>query len=292
MKKQVKKKQVQGTYLLYHYLQNYLWKNDKAQFRGFVAKLLILGIWFPPSAYAVFPIALPHVVRDPGCRGDKRKGIADAWGSPNGEGYFRDDNSMIKGLVRSFPIKSDFSPYSKKRLGAGFVAAHVWPDTTRFALTNSFWPNLVWLPSNIAKLTDVRGSFAQQFVQAVSRKIYGDVTVHPQLSNFTEQAWKGLPEGPELTGYELPEVESLNFFEPPQRFFDYRLERIQFLSLALDAFASGKPLPEKVLSDRYKPGLEGVVSEAAARKLSQYLADYAKGLEAAIATRSDSKAIS
>ena len=288
----MKKNQVQGTYLLYHYLQNDLWKNDKEQFRGFVANLLTLGIWFPPSAYGVFPIALPHVVRDPGCRGDKRKGIADAWGSPNEDGYFRDDNSMIKGLVRSFPIKSDFPPYSNKRLGAGFVAAHVWPDTTRLALINSFWPNLVWLPSNIAKLTDVKGSFAQQLVQAISRKIYGAVTVPPQLRNFTKQAWEGLPEVPELTGHELPDVESLNFFDPPQRFFDYRLERIQFLSSALDAFANGKPLPEKVLSDRYKPGLEeGIVSEAAAGKLSQYLADYAKRVEVAITARSESMAI-
>jgi hypothetical protein len=47
-------------------------------------------------------------------------------------------------------------------------------DAPRNALTYSFLPNLVWLPSQLAKLSDREGSFVQTLA-AVSRRIYRGV---------------------------------------------------------------------------------------------------------------------
>jgi hypothetical protein len=46
-------------------------------------------------------------------------------------------------------------------MGKGFVASHVWrklvngSSAPQHALTNSFIPNLVWLPTQVAKLSRV-----------------------------------------------------------------------------------------------------------------------------------------
>lgn len=287
-KHRAKTKVVQSSHLLYHYLKEFLYHKDDDRLQDLVADLMVrLGIWFPPSYYAVFPIALPHVVRDPECRANRKLGREEAWGSPNEAGYVRDDNSMIKSLVRSFPIQSDFPQYSNRKLGTGFVAAHVWPNTTRVAITNSFWPNLVWLPREVAILTD-QMPFASQIVQELSRQIYRDVPVHPQVNAFSEQAWGMLPEFSERSGFELPNVESLNFFKPRLSSLRSRLKGIQVTSSALDQVANGRPLTAehsgRHVRKRYRSGLdEGVVGEVAARRLSEYLAGYAKGLEIAMA---------
>ena len=284
----VKGKNVQGKNVLYQFLQNDLRNRSEEGFRWFVRELMALGIWFPRSAYAVLPIALPHVVRDRNCR-KRGKGTEEQWGSPDESGYIRDDNSRIKSLVRSFPIESDFAPYKNNKLGAGFVAAHIWPETTGQALTNSFWPNLVWLPTNLARLTDREG-FARQFVQGLSYKIYRDVEIHPQLEPFVQQAWEQifdmhtrqyLEAVEELAEQELPEIETLNFFKPTKRFFTDRLKAIRLVSAALNDVAEGNPLPEKVITKRYRPGLEKkVVSKGTAKKLSRRLAQYTNGVEA------------
>ena len=284
----VKGDNVKGENVLYQFLQNDLRNRSEESFRWFVRELMALGIWFPRSAYADLPIALPHVIRDRNCR-KRGKGTQEQWGSPNEDGYIRDDNSRIKSLVRSFPIESKFGPYKNNKLGTGFVAAHIWPETTGLALTNSFWPNLVWLPKNLARLTDREG-FARQFVQGLSYKIYRDVEIHPQIKPFVQQAWEQvfqfytrqyLEAVVELAEQELPQVETLNFFKPTKRFVTDRLKAIRLVSSALNDVAEGNPLPQKVITKRYRPGLQKkVVSKRAAKKLSRELAQYANGVEA------------
>ena len=277
---------VDGTNVLYHYLQKSLQQEDIWLFHMLVAKLVVgLGIWFPPSSYAVLPIALPHVVRDPNCRGT---GSADQWSSPNSEGYVRDDNSLVKALVRSFTVSSSaFAGYRNRKLGAGFVSAHAWRTTSegehasRNALTNSFWPNLVWLPANVAKLTDREGSFAQTFVQAISFKIYRGVEVHPQLRPFVEEAWSLLPPVSKFPDQALPDVEGLNFFDVPSSFLAKRLEKVRSVSEGLGRVEEELPVEGKVVSSRYTKGLADLKPEAAGR-LREHLDRYAAGVEAAL----------
>ncbi len=277
---------VDGSNVLYHYLQKSLQQEDVWLFQMLVAKLVVgLGIWFPPSSYAVLPIAVPHVVRDPDCRGS---GSADQWSSPNSEGYVRDDNSLVKALVKSLAVRSSaFDGYRNRKLGNGFVSAHAWRTTSdgshasRNALTNSFWPNLVWLPANVAKLTDREGSFAQTFVQAISSKIYRGVEVHPQLRPFVEEAWSLLPVASEFPDQALPEVEDLNFFDVPSPFLVKRLEKIRSVSEGLGRVEEGRPVEEKVVSNRYTEGLVDLKPKAAGR-LREHLDQYAAGVEASI----------
>ena len=277
---------VEGGNVLYHYLQKSLQEEDVWLFQMLVAKLVVgLGIWFPPSSYATLPIALPHVVRDPDCRGS---GDADQWSSPNSEGYVRDDNSLVKALVRSFTVRSSaFVEYRNRKLGAGFVSAHAWRTTSegehasRNALTNSFWPNLVWLPANVAKLTDREGSFAQTFVQAISFKIYRGVEVHPQLRPFVEEAWSLLPAVLEFPDQALPDVDDLNFFDVPSSFLAKRLETIRSVSEGLGRVEEELPVEGKVVSSRYAKGLADLKPKAVGR-LREHLDRYAAGVEAAL----------
>jgi hypothetical protein len=106
---------------------------------------------------------VPYAVRDPHARKDHpRKGAPDEWGKPFPNGLFRDDNSLIKGIPRSLRINGVNPRFNDARIGRGFVAAHVFPRlvgsrrklSVRDPLTYSFVPNLVWLPSELAKLTD------------------------------------------------------------------------------------------------------------------------------------------
>lgn len=113
--------------LLYHFLQRELWEEDVWLFQSLASRLILrLGIWISPDAYSRMPWLVPYARRDPLSRGSKSLGVADQWGSPDEEGYFRDDNSLLKGIPRSMPVQSSLAAYSGRQLDRGFVAAHVW----------------------------------------------------------------------------------------------------------------------------------------------------------------------
>ena len=278
---------INGNHLMYHYLQKSLQKEDSDLFEQVVSRLINrLGIWFPPTVYRILPIALPHVVRDPSCRGS---GQYDQWSSPNKFGYVRDDNTLVKSLVRSFEIQSNMFPqYNRKRLGRGFVAAHVWSRTinkkyaTQNSITNSFLPNLVWLPSNVAKLTDREDSFAAKYVQALSAKIYQNIEVHCQLQPIVEKAWNLLPQNSE-SFTNLPDLRELNCFDVPDRFIPTRLGVIRTAVKGLRCVEKNQVLTrKKVLHTRYTEGLPSVDRERAGQ-LRKHLEEYSDGVEAALA---------
>jgi hypothetical protein len=192
---------VDGNHVLYHFLQKGLLQEDVWLFQMLTARLVAsLGIWFPLRTYSVMPLLTPYAVRDNTCRKDAKTGRPEAWGSPNKQGYFRDDNTLIKGIPSALPIESRFSEYSGARMGNGFVASHVWRKLTNHGsasqhpLTNSFIPNLVWLPTQVAKLSDREGSFVQTYLQAISKKIYGPVPVSTHQQTVVAEAWGLLPD--------------------------------------------------------------------------------------------------
>jgi hypothetical protein len=221
---------IDGNHIIYHYLQKHLQKADVRLFRSLVARLIgSLGIWFSPRIYASLPVLLPHVIRDPSCR-PRRRGEPDEWGVPDGDGYCRDDNSLVKGLPRSLYVRSSRNPlYNGRQVGNGFVASHVWRsvDTGRRAAklgwTNTFIPNLVWLPTQVAKLTDRAGSFTQAYLQALSYKLYRRAAFPTALQPWVEAGWRYLARPAGFSEEDLPSPEDLSFFEESDRFVKKRL---------------------------------------------------------------------
>lgn len=264
--------------LFYQFLQKQLYEDDIWLFQMFTTRLVVsLGIWLHPSVYQRLPLLVPYAVRDPHSRGNKKLGFPDVWGAPNEDGYFRDDNSLVKDEPKSLPVASPSRLYNKHKIGAGFVAAHVWqqfPDGARVArhpLTYSFVPNLVWLPSQVAALTDRHGSFVQLYMQALAAKIYREAEVVEPLKPLVEEAWSLLPAPSTIPVQGLPETRELNFFTPTESWFAKRLKRIDCVKTALDAAAAGSVPAGKVISHRYTEGLLGI-PPAAAKNLHDRLA--------------------
>jgi hypothetical protein len=248
-----------------------------------------LGIWMHPDLYAHYPLLRPFAVRDPLSRGDRIRGLPDQWGSPNRHGLFRDDNSLIKGMPRSLTIAApNNTQYNGRRIEKGFVASHVWRElpagglASRHQLTYSFVPNLVWLPSEVSKLTDREGSFAQAYLQALSIHIYRDVPVAPTLADLTSEVWEMLPEPPGIPQEGLPSSEDLAFFLPSTRFYKRNLKDLRQIVETASVIRSGRSsTSRRVISSRYGQGLPSV-GQQPLRKLSGDLQRYADAVEAAL----------
>ena len=236
----------------------------------------VLGIWLPVELYKHLPIISPFVVRNNGCR-PLKKNQMDMWGAPNEKGYFRDDNSIVKGYPKSLLINSNFPLYIGKKIGKGFVTAHCWmcKSNNYDSNVNSFVPNLVWLPKPIAVLTDEKDSFAQQYVQYLSYKIYRQEQVKGILSTTINNCWKLLPK-PAL----LPSSKKVvvNFFEYKEKMLETRILKIQNVQKALELCIAGEKLSKKVISKRYTNGLPNVSKEHLIR-LNSELKNYLKAVE-------------
>ena len=228
-----------------------------------IARLIVsLGIWLHPDIYSRLPLVGPYAVRDPLSRGKPKAGIPDAWGMPNKDGFFRDDSR--EGVPKPLAISSPRSILDGRRIGTGFVAAHVWRGlndgglASRHPLTYWFVPNLVWLPTTVAALTDREGSFVQAYVQALSMKIYQSHGVHQGLESEAAAAWALLPKPDGIPLQGLPDPASLNYFMPTTSWLTTRLAKIQLVGNALAAVAAKQQVHGKVVSGRYTDGLAAV----------------------------------
>ena len=272
LKKMTGPRLVHGDDLLYRFFQD-LFLEDTELARTMPTRMLsTMAIWFPLDVYHDFPVLLPWVVRDPTCRGSRSKGVADQWGSPNEAGFLRDDNSLIKSLPRSLAVATaDPSHLRGARMGSEFVASHIWRVVShrdlasRVPLLNSFVPNLVWLPSQVAKLSDREGSAVQIALQAMAWQIYRSAPVAAHLADVVEEAWALIPE-PDAIG-PLP---NLNWFEATDRFFKTRRARLSSVVDGLERLNTGKLLDTKIVTTRYTEGLPTVDPESRVQ-LGQFL---------------------
>jgi hypothetical protein len=279
------KTKVDGSNVLYHYLQKDLYKNDIWFFQMLIAKLVAsLGIWFRPSLYQKIPILRPYAVRDPTCRKSTNPQGVEEWGCPNNTGYFRDDNSLIKGIPSSQIIISPLKDlYNGRCIGNDFVASHIWRSidpsysdkvlASHDPLTYSFVPNLVWLPKQVAKLTDREGSFSQIYLQALSTKIYREVSVSPNLQPLIEQAWSRLSIPQIIPVQGLPKENELSFFDDSPSFRQNRINDIESVAIAIQKVINHQPLDKKVVSSRYTKGL-GLLNPEALKPLGNTLMEY------------------
>lgn len=179
---------------------------------------------------------------------------------------------MIKNIPRSLRVVGDRrSLFARGQLASGFVAAHVWREVrleqlaSRDPRLNSFIPNLVWLPRQIAKLSDHEGGVIQSALKQLSLDIYRDVSVAPGLKRRVDEIWDLLPppRRPRVTG-----THELNFFQPTDRFIRTRRGAISQATALLEAALRGAArLPKGRLPSRYVAGLPGI----SAGKLSEVL---------------------
>lgn len=262
-----KSRRIDGQNVLYHYFQKNILGDEDEFSKELMRHLLIdLSIWIPVSFYRRLPIILPYVVRDPSCR-VKRDTGEDEWGACNSAGFLRDDNSLIKGIVRSFRVKSPkISAYDGLRLGTGFVASHIWGNVTignrplissRHHMLNSFVPNIVWLPVQVSKLTDREGSLAQRLLQAISHKIYEEIPMPSDISIL----WKSLPYAEELQDLDV-DLEKMNYFTVPD---EWLKKRVKGLVSEIDDILSTKEGSQgksrKIKSRRFLPTLKQIPTE-------------------------------
>lgn len=266
-------KVVHGDSLIYQFLKE-LFTGDDGQYEHVSQALLAAtGIWLPPEVYARTPVLLPHVIRDPSCRGGAGK--PDEWASPNRAGYVRDDNSLIKAIPRSLAVSAPHQKHlNGRRIASEFVAAHVWrecvggpPLASRRPLLNSFVPNLVWLPRQVAKLSDIEGSLVQRTLQRMSWAIYRHLPVEARLEDVVAEAWALLPE-PKV--HQAHTTSTLNFFVATPQFLATREKKVQAVVGAIEAVLAGNDPVGKVVSKRYDEGLASV-SAPALRKLEEHL---------------------
>lgn len=268
-------RRINGDDLLYRFFAD-LFADDSDLAAALPARMLAtMGIWLPVEVYRDWPVLLPWVVRDPSCRGNRGKGIADQWGAPDGQGFLRDDNSLIKALPRSLPVVTPTTgPLSGARMGNEFVASHVWRVVdhsalaSRVPLLNSFVPNLVWLPAQVSKLSDREGSPVQATLQAMAWRLYREAPVAAHLRDVVEEAWRLIPEP--TVDVDLPD---LNFFEPTTRFYATRRTRLESVLRALKRLRDGLDLDEKVVTTRYTeglPALDGSVRDELLQHLCRF----------------------
>jgi len=254
-------KKADGENVLYHYVQkNMLVEGDESS-KVLVKRLITdLSIWLLIDLYKKCPILLPYVIRDPTCR-QNSKGREEAWGSPDEKGFFRDDNTLIKAIPRSFPIKSGIIPsYRNKKMGKGFVASHIWRKlqgvdltASEYYKTYSFVPNLVWLPKQISKLTDREDSFAQRYLQFLSFRIYGSEDIHPKI----KELWKFFEIPSEFKMEEI-DLARINFFRVTE---DHIAKRIYALVRAISMIRNAEnldPTRIKLHCSRYLTGLKSM----------------------------------
>ena len=267
--KQLKKKSIEmvdGETILYHILQKQIIQaydvdNPPTEVKFMIEQLLLWGgVWFKPKTYQQIPVLLPYVVRDASCRKKDPATGKDTRGVANDRGFMPDDNSSIKGIPKSLIIESVFLEMNGKRLGNGYVASHCWrilknkPDmlASQWERTNSFIPNLVWLPKQLSKLTDREGSYAQRFIQYVSGLLYRNIDLrNPMLTEI----WNELKD-PGITPVSKVNLNELNYFGNNENWLSRRKDNLlKELQSIINILDGRSPIVETINVSTYVPSL-------------------------------------
>ena len=260
---------VDGENILYHILQKQIIQaedatNPPTEVKFMIEQLLLWGgVWFRPDTYKQIPVLLPYVVRDVACRKKDPSTGEDTRGVANIKGFMPDDNSSIKGIPKSLIIESNFSEMNGKRLGTGYVASHVWRElqhkpkilASQWERTNSFIPNLVWLPAQLSKLTDREGSYAQQFIQHISGLLYRDIILHHPL---LAETWEEL-KNPDIKPISAINLNNLNYFEDNEKWLKRRKDNLyKELQSILNILEGGESIVKTINVSKYVPSLKEI----------------------------------
>jgi hypothetical protein len=260
MQVKTRKGKIDGNHIIYHYIQKNLVPRNDSFSKELIERLIVdLSIWLPVEYYREMPLLFPYALRDQECRKNRSRSGLEEWGSANEMGFFRDDNTLIKGVVKPLSIKSRIvKEYDGSKPGDGFTACHIWrtvvaegqriPSCCSF-MTYSFIPNLVWLPKQVAKFTDRDGSYAQLVLEKISCMLYTGI----RTDDIIRKLWSMLPEPDVKINVD---VDSLNFFEINRDLLQDRRERLKKeIENIIELAGSRKESKVHIKCSRYVPSL-------------------------------------
>lgn len=244
-----------------------------------------LGIWWSRGAYAAMPVMTPWCVRDRSCRYDQGP---ESWGAPREDGFLRDDNnSIIKKLPLPLVVNApDGHPFAGRKPWRGFTACHIWRDLPGGMVAGedpwlySFIPNLIWLPSWLAPLTDRQDSWVQAVLQGTSRERYLGVPVAEPVKSYADYGWQRLPaprDDVRLDPHEVPE------FSADAGFFRRRLRYLDDFVAGCDRVLAGQSLEKRLICSRYTVGLPALAAEPVTAFREQ-IAGYAGAVRTALSS--------
>jgi hypothetical protein len=141
----------------------------------------------------------------------------------------------------------------------------------------SFIPNVVWLPSWLAPLTDRQGSSVQALLERTSMAKFRGQAVHPSVRSYAERAWRRLPLPP--PGAVLP-LDRLANFQPDKFFFARRIRYLDRFIEGCDSLLDGGTLRKKLICSRYTAGLPELAPDAIERFRAE-MRDYRAACSAA-----------
>lgn len=178
------------------------------------------------------------------------------------------------------------------RIKGGFTACHLWRytkggaqprvDAVRVPQLYSFVPNLAWLPTSLAVLTDHEGSFAQRYMQRLSVAIYKSHPVEPGMQPLAKSAWAKLaePEADHDAPVDPHGEHGVNFVRLSSTTLKSKIKATKEAADALRTRAAGDKVTDKPVTGRYGPGLNKLRPDkvkAAAEFMEKYLEAFAKG---------------
>ena len=242
---------IKPEFIFRRYLQNDLRKVDfPFFFQASVRFILDLGIWIDPEVYKRLPIFEPIAYRD-----QKSQYPVDRRGQANtSSALLIDDNSYVKNFAKGKIVSSNkISYYDGKALNNGFWACHIWDkigptmrlsneDNTLF----TFIPNIVWLPKEFSRLSDIPGSPIKDILKQLSLNLYSDVKMgKPALQSIVDASWDKLLENPHnqiIPIKSLPSIDDYNLLKIHNSTIDKKKIRHEDFSEALIDHGSGLPI--------------------------------------------------
>lgn len=256
------------------------------EYRDLAETLLTrLASWWSADAYGVMPVMTPWCVRDRSCRYDQGP---ESWGAPRDDGFLRDDNSIIKKLPLPVIVSATRGhPYDGRRPWRGFTACHIWRGLPGGGMAGedpwlySFMPNLIWLPSWLAPLTDRQDSHTQELLQRMSYTRFRGAPVERDVKPYADYCWARL--SAPAPGRELDPAVAAEF-RPNAAFFRRRVAYLTKFVAGCDEVLASGTMNKKLICTRYTVGLPRVPQTAVAEFGAQ-MRDYRDAVEAALAVR-------
>lgn len=241
------------------YIHDDLRENDVPLFYQVSLRFILdVAIWIDPEDYKKYPIIEPLAYRE-----QRWKALGWKRGQANPDtAQLVDGNSHNKNYMNSAGTKivsRKVKYYNNKKLvsGSGFVACHIWDEygkectkATGDHRLFTFIPNIVWLPKEIAYLTDIKGTPVRDLLKQLSVNLYHSVKIsNPELQSIIEENWDKLLEikhNDILPPASIPSKEMYNLMTGFDAAINKKKTRNKNFAKGLIAHGNGQKLPSGV----------------------------------------------